>query len=81
MFLSPDQDSCFHFLIKMRQAEQNEQPEGKRGERKTASGSAGILIKALIVMVRAQRQNKNRGEEVRWSLSQRAGLTLQTESD
>lgn len=81
MFLSPDQDSCFHFLIKRKQAEQNEQPEGKRGERKTASGSEGILIKALIVMVRAQRQNKNRGEEVRRSLSQRAGLTLQTESD
>lgn len=65
MFLSPDQDSCFPFLIKMRQAEQNDQPEGKWGERKTASGSQGILIKALIMMVKAQRQNKNTGEEVR----------------
>lgn len=72
---------AFHFLIKMRQAEQNEQSEGKWGERKPASGSRGILIKALIVTVRAQRQNKNTGEEVRWSPSQRAGLTLQTESD
>lgn len=72
---------AFHFLIKMRQAEQNEQSEGKWGERKPASGSQGILIKALIVTVRAQRQNKNTGEEVRRSPSQRAGLTLQTESD
>lgn len=37
--------------------------KGKWGERKTASGAQGILIKALIVMVRAQRQNKNTGEE------------------
>lgn len=28
---------------------------------------SGILIKTLIVMVRAQRQNKNTGEELRWS--------------
>lgn len=39
--------------------------KGKWGERKTASGAQGILIKALIVMARAQRQNKNTGEEER----------------
>lgn len=41
MFLGPDQEACFHFLIKVRWTNQNEQPEGKWGERKRVSGSQG----------------------------------------
>lgn len=80
MFLSPDLNSYFHFLIQMRQAEQSEQPEGKWGERKTASGPQGILIRALIVMVRAQRQNKHKWREGKM-VADGAGLTLRPESD
>lgn len=81
MFLSLDQGACLHFLIKMRQAEQNEQPGGKWGERKRASGSPGILIETLIVMVRAQRQNKSTGQGGGEMVTEAEGPDAQAESD